>query len=74
MLIEQGDGLCRKAIGKLMTDVKVPAPIRDEIYLLADGDEVIWIPGYRMSGAYKICDDTKNILEIKIDDGGNSNG
>ena len=74
MLIEQGDGLCKKAIGKLMTDVKVPAPIRDEIYLLADGDEVIWIPGYRMSGAYKICDDTKNILEIKIDDGGNSNG
>ncbi len=76
MLVEQGDGLCRKQIGKLMTDVKIPKSLRDKLYLLADGDNVIWIPGYRMSGAYKINQDTKTILEIKIDiyNGGNADG
>jgi tRNA(Ile)-lysidine synthase len=76
MLIEQGSGLCRKQIGKLMTDLKIPKGLRDKLYLLTDGDNVLWIPGYRMSGAYKINEDTKTILEIKIDfyNGGNADG
>ena len=69
MLLEQKgsvDGLCRKKIAKLMTDEKIPSKDRDEIYLLADGNNVIWIPGYRMSGAFKVSEATEKILEIKI--------
>jgi tRNA(Ile)-lysidine synthase len=69
--VEQGEALCRKKISKLMTDEKIPKPRRDEMFLLADGNDVIWIPGYRMSGAYKISETTNKILAINIDNGGN---
>ncbi len=74
ILIERDGALCRKKISKLMTDEKIPKSERDEIYLLADGNSVIWVPGYRMSGAYKISETTNKILAINIDNGGNING
>ena len=67
ILLEQEDGLHKKKISKLMTDEKVPKPKRDEIYLLTDGSNVLWVPGVRMSGAYKISDTTGRILAINIE-------
>ena len=57
-----------------MTDEKIPRNKRDEIYLLADGNNVLWIPGYRMSGAFKVSEATSRILEIKITMEDNNNG
>ena len=77
ILLEQNDakgGLCKKKITKLMTDEKIPRNKRDEIYLLADGNNVLWIPGYRMSGAFKVSEATSRILEIKITMEDNNNG
>ena len=54
-----------------MTDEKIPRAERDEMFLLASGSEVIWLPGYRMSGAYKISETTNKILAINIVNGGN---
>ena len=73
---DDSDGLCKKKISKLMTDEKIPRSERDEIYLLADGNNILWIPGYRMSGAFKVSDSTQKVLEIKIDidNGGKANG
>ncbi|MCR5556441.1 MAG: tRNA lysidine(34) synthetase TilS [Butyrivibrio sp.] len=71
ILVEQGEGLCKKKISKLMTDEKIPRSKRDEMYLLADGSDIIWVPGYRMSGAYKVSENTNRILAINIDNGGN---
>jgi tRNA(Ile)-lysidine synthase len=64
--VEQGEALCKKKISKLMTDEKIPRAERDEMFLLASGSEVIWLPGYRMSGAYKISETTKKVLSINI--------
>lgn len=64
--VEQGETLCKKKISKLMTDEKIPRAERDEMFLLASGNEVIWLPGYRMSGAYKISETTKKVLSINI--------
>ena len=74
ILLEQEDGLHKKKIGKLMTDEKIPKTRRDAIYLLTDGNNVLWVPGVRMSGAYKITDTTGRILEVNIDNGGFING
>ena len=68
--MEQEDGLHKKKIGKLMTDEKIPKTKRDAMYLLTDGNNVLWVPGVRMSGAYKITDTTDRILEVNIDNGG----
>ncbi len=74
ILVEQNTALHKKTIAKLMTDEKVPKFERDEIYLLTDGNNVLWVPGIRMSGAFKINENTKKILAINIDNGGFSNG
>ena len=53
-----------------MIDEKIPADKRDEIALLADGDHIMWIIGWRISNYYKIGPDTKRVLQVKIKNGG----
>ncbi len=64
----------RKPLSKFMTDEKIPAKARDSMYILADGSEVLWVPGYRRSDILRISDGTRNILEVSIINGGNKNG
>jgi tRNA(Ile)-lysidine synthase len=47
-----------------MIDQKVPAQIRDRIVMPACGDEILWVPGGRISAAFMVTSDTKKILEI----------
>ena len=47
---------------------KVPRQERDRIYLLAEGAHVIWIPGYRISEYYKVHEDTRMILQVRVVD------
>ncbi len=72
--IDQGDQIRTKQVSKFMTDAKIPAMDRDGMYLMADGSEIIWIPGYRMGAAVKVSETTKRILSINIKTGGISNG
>jgi len=34
--------------------------------LLADGNSILWIVGFRMSEGYKISNNTKSFLQVKI--------
>ena len=40
--------------------------MRDRIPLIADGDHIMWIIGYRISEYYKVTDETRQILEITM--------
>jgi tRNA(Ile)-lysidine synthase len=53
-----------KSIARYMIDQKVPAQWRDQIVMPACGDEILWVPGGRISAAYMVTADTKKILEI----------
>ena len=72
--ISQKDGIHKKPLGKFMTDEKIPKNERDFMYILADGSEVLWVPGYRRCDIYKVGSDTESILAITIMNGGNING
>lgn len=60
----------RKKLKQYFTDQKVPQEDRDKIWIAADGDEVLWIVGYRQSQKYQITEKTTKILEIQYYGGG----
>lgn len=63
----------RKKLKQYFTDQKVPQEDRDKIWIATDGDEVLWIVGYRQSQKYQITEKTTKILEIQYY-GGEENG
>ncbi len=53
----------RKSLQDYFVNEKVPREVRDQIYVLAEGSHVIWIPGYRISEYYKIQENTRTVLQ-----------
>lgn len=54
-----------KKLKKYLIDEKVPRDERDELELIADGNEIVWIVGGRLSERYKITDSTSEVVFIK---------
>jgi tRNA(Ile)-lysidine synthase len=58
------DGV-RQRLSRFFINTKIPQSERDDLWVLADGNEVLWILGIRESYAYKVTDETEKIAEIK---------
>jgi tRNA(Ile)-lysidine synthase len=54
-----------KKIKDYFIDEKIALDERDEIPLVCDEKNIIWVVGYRMSDAYKITNKTQKVLHIK---------
>jgi tRNA(Ile)-lysidine synthase len=65
--IEKEPTQYQKSIKKFMTDMKIPAADRNNLPLLAEGQHILWVIGYRISESYKVDEDTKWILEVSVD-------
>ena len=63
----------KKSLKRYMIEEKIPADMRDELIILADGSHVIWVPGHRISAAYRITEHTTRVLQINLT-GGKENG
>ncbi len=48
---------------------KIPLDQRDKILLIADGQHILWVVGYRENCAYKVKEHTKRMLIIQVDKG-----
>lgn len=57
-----------KKLKDFLIDEKVPKTSRDNIVVIADDTNVIWIVGYRLSSAYYTTDKTKHVLQIQVED------
>ena len=60
--ISVGNG--NKKLKKFMIDEKIPVDKRDALYILVEGDDVLWVPGYRMGDAYRLDDNSAKVLEV----------
>lgn len=58
-----------KKLKDLMIDWKIPRDKRDEIWLLAKGQEILWVPGYRLGEGCKVSPKTKHIVKITVQGG-----
>ncbi|MCQ1530581.1 tRNA lysidine(34) synthetase TilS [Lutispora saccharofermentans] len=55
-----------KKLKEYFIDEKIPKEERDNIFLIADGKEVVWILGKRLSDKYKITKNTKEAIMINM--------
>ena len=58
-------GSGHKKLQDVMVDAKIPERERDQILLIADGQDILWIVGGRISADSYIRPDTKRVLQIE---------
>ncbi len=56
-----------KKLSDFFVDEKFSLPQKENCWLLANGEEIIWIVGFRLDDRYKITAETENILVVKVD-------
>ncbi|MCM1025082.1 MAG: tRNA lysidine(34) synthetase TilS [Roseburia sp.] len=67
LTISDGKGGCRhKSLQDYLVTEKIPRELRDRIPVLAEGNHVIWLVGYRISEYYKVDGNTKRVLQVKL--------
>jgi len=54
-----------KSIKTIMIDEKIPVSLRSKIPLLINGDEIVWLIGYRINENYKITRETRTVLKVQ---------
>lgn len=64
LVVNAGGG--KKKLKDYMIDQKIPQKKRDQMWLVADGSHVLWIPGYRISEAAKVTEETGQVLKITL--------
>jgi tRNA(Ile)-lysidine synthetase-like protein len=55
-----------KKIQDIFVDAKVPEHTRDGVPLLVCGDEVVWIPGYRIAQCFALPSKTDKCLRVEV--------
>ena len=55
-----------KKLSDFFVDEKFSLPQKEECWILANGEEIVWIVGVRVDNRYKITPETKNILVVKL--------
>lgn len=58
-----------KKLKSYFINEKIPQEKRDEILLIADGSHIMCVWGLRMNPTYKVTENTKNILAVRVDEG-----
>lgn len=54
----------KKSLSDYMINEKIPSKYRDSIPLVADGNHILWVIGYRISSAVKVSEETKKVLTV----------
>lgn len=67
LTIADGKGqMIHKSLKDYMVTEKIPRRQRDSIPVLAEGNHVLWLIGYRISEYYKVDRNTKRVLQVKL--------
>lgn len=65
LTIRGEESMKHKKLKDYMVTEKIPQELRDKIPVLAEGEHVIWLVGYRISEYYKVKENTKRILSVQ---------
>ncbi len=56
----------KKKLQDFLVDMKVPRDERDSIPVVASGEDIVWIAGYRADERFKVTDQTKKFVRLGI--------
>ena len=56
----------RKSLKNFFIDLKIPVSQRNNIPLVIDNENIVWVAGFRISEDYKVNKETCRILKLKI--------
>lgn len=59
-------GIIHKSLKKYMITEKIPREVRSRTVVMAEGSHVLWLAGYRISEYYKVTENTKRIMQVKL--------
>ena len=54
----------RKKLSRFFTDNKIERSKRSKILVVADGNEIVWVVGYRLGESYKVTPETRTAGQI----------
>jgi len=57
-----------KKVSDFLVDIKVPLPEKERVFVLTSENEIMWVIGYRIDNRFKVDDNTRKVLLIKIDE------
>lgn len=66
LTIDLDGALAHKSLKDYMIQEKIPKFQRDDLWILAEEDHVLWVIGRRISSKYKIDENTKRILQVQL--------
>lgn len=55
----------KKKLKDYFIDLKIPRDERDDILLLANGNEIVWIIGYRLNWNYRVTSELQSIYKLE---------
>ena len=55
-----------KKLNRYFVDEKIPVYERENQMVLADGNHILWVLGYRISEAYKVTEETQRVAEFSL--------
>ncbi|MBI3509260.1 MAG: tRNA lysidine(34) synthetase TilS [Bacteroidetes bacterium] len=56
----------RKKVSDILNELKLPAHEKKELFVVLSGDELVWIPGYRIADKFRITPETKRVMKISF--------
>ena len=64
-IVVDGKG-SKKKLKDYFIDLKIPRDKREQILLLANGNEIVWIIGYRLNWNYRVTDELHDIYKLEV--------
>jgi tRNA(Ile)-lysidine synthase len=56
----------KKKLSDFMIDRKIPLNLKDKVYVLTSGDDIVWVVGHRIDERFKVISDTKAVYQINM--------
>ncbi len=57
-------------LSEFMINEKIPRRARDKWPLICSGNQIVWVPGFRLAHSFRITDDTTEVVRLELSRGG----